>query len=274
MGIRRAAFVMLALCVIGGLVATLFSPSIQIALTVPAALRSNPPAISIPGQQSPAAPARTTIPPTPTPAATATTPAVMPAWMSILARDTFQRGDQPLWGLASDGQMWGGDANTSPVFSIAGNAGEVTGGQGIFNAILGQANTNTEAVVTASISHFASGVNIGAVLRWTDTNNWYKALINGSDLVIMKRTNGVTSTLGQIPFTAHEGISYIIRFRAMGAMLFAKVWPGAQPEPPNWMLTVTDTDHPSGFGGMRIAIQPGIIVKVTSFSVTAITEIT
>ena len=39
----------------------------------------------------------------------------------ILAQDTFHRANQTYWGSASDGHIWDGDANSSKVFSIAGN---------------------------------------------------------------------------------------------------------------------------------------------------------
>ena len=67
--------------------------------------------------------------PTPTPTATATntptstphTPSSTPTGGTI-GVDTFQRANQSLWGKASDGQTWGGDANSQGVFSIAGNS--------------------------------------------------------------------------------------------------------------------------------------------------------
>src|SRR5207249_8070959 len=56
--------------------------------------------------------------PTPTPTVTpSVTPSPSPTPGSILAQDTFQRPNQAHWGAASDGQTWGGDANTLSVFS-------------------------------------------------------------------------------------------------------------------------------------------------------------
>src|SRR6266516_4634762 len=56
---------------------------------------------------------------------TATTTAT-PGPGATLATDTFQRANQSFWGTASDGQTWGGDANSQAVFSTSGNAGRIS----------------------------------------------------------------------------------------------------------------------------------------------------
>jgi hypothetical protein len=104
--------------------------------------------------------------------------------------DSFQRANQALWGTASDGQVWGGDANTQGVFSIKGNAGVVSNTAGnSYSAVLGPAVSDAEVFATGSMSAFSNS-NLGAVLRWTDGNNWYKAFIDGSNLVVQKRWRG------------------------------------------------------------------------------------
>ncbi len=50
-------------------------------------------------------------------------PTPSPTPGETLAQDTFHRANHTYWGTASDGQIWGGDANSSQVFSIAGNSG-------------------------------------------------------------------------------------------------------------------------------------------------------
>jgi hypothetical protein len=134
--------------------------------------------------------------------------------------------------------------------------------------------TNAEVVFSGIVNQFAQGatVNVGAVLRWTDANNWYKALIDGSTLNILRRVNGKTTSLGSSPFSAHGGTSYTLRFRAVGASLFVKAWPSNRPEPNGWMLTVMDTALSKGFGGMRFLMQNGVVIKVTSFRETTVTE--
>jgi len=104
------------------------------------------------------------------------TPAPAPPPGTTLAQDTFHRPNQSLWGTASDGHVWGGEANTSTLFSITNNAGQVANGTGPHDAVLGPTAANAEVLFAGSVNTF-SGANMGAVLRWTDTNNWYKAYI-------------------------------------------------------------------------------------------------
>ncbi|HZU66151.1 MAG TPA: hypothetical protein VFA09_02635 [Ktedonobacteraceae bacterium] len=258
---RNIAYTLLALCLLCGLIAGIFSHPIEAALTLPQmnAALPTPAATQAPG-------AIPTTPIAPSPAANAP---------NTLARDTFQRPDQLFWGKASDGQLWTGDANGSDTFSIVRNAGQVNGQPGVYNAILGPASTNAEVLFTASVNHFnPATVNIGAVLRWKDGNNWYKAFINGTELVILKRIAGTTTRLGSVPFSAVDALSYTLRFRAIGATLFAKAWPANTPEPASWMLTVTDTNRLllSGSAGLRAAVEAGTVVKVTSFLETSVAD--
>src|SRR6266487_1524881 len=80
---------------------------------------SQPPLASLPSPSSVPSPT----PPSTTPTAT-------------LAHDTFQRADRTYWGTASDGQLWGGDANSSTVFSISGNTGQLANGYTSYSAAL------------------------------------------------------------------------------------------------------------------------------------------
>lgn len=242
---------------IGGLIASVFAGSIERALVLP------PKHTGI--QQT----ATTTIIPTrgSTPTAMIPTPAVTA--MNVLAQDTFQRPDQSLWGTASDGRSWEGDANApknTHIFSIAGSRGVIMHTQGTLNAILGPVSTNVEVTASGSVSHFGGTINFGVVLRWTDAKNWYKALINGTQFVLLKRVNGVTTQLGAQAFTAQGNTLYTVRLRAIGAVLFAKVWPSADMEPTGWMVNVTDTSLTTGQGGVRVLVQSDVIVHLAAFS--------
>lgn len=258
MNIRWIGITFIGICILGGLIAGLFSRSIEAALTPPLSISTNQAAPT-----SSAAPVRTTKPSMPS---TPTTNGV-----TILAKDTFQRANRIFWGTASDGRQWSGDANSIEVFSIGGGAGQIDHAQGAFNAILGPANTNVEVVFSGVVNQFAQGkVNMGAVLRWTDGNNWYKALIDGMKLQLFKRVNGKITLLGSVPFSAQGGTSYTLRFRAVGATLFAKAWQSNQPEPDGWMLTAMDGALSTGFGGLRFVMQSGAVIKVTSFRETTV----
>ncbi len=114
---------------------------------------------------------------------------------------------------------------------------------------------------------------MGAVLRWTGGNNWYKALIDGTKLQILKRVNGKTTSLGSVAYKAQSGTSYTLRFRAFGAAFSVKAWPSSQPEPNAWMLTVMDTAFSTGFGGLRFLMQNNTVIKVTMFHETTVNNI-
>jgi streptogramin lyase len=200
---------------------------------------------------------------TPSPTVTVS-PSPSPSPGATIAQDTFQRANQKYWGTASDGLKWGGDANSNGVFSISGNAGVLTGSGSALNAVLGASATDAEVLVSGSTNKFSNS-NIGAVLRWKDTNNWYKAYIDGSNLVVQKRVNGSFTTLKTYKFAAVGGKSYTIRFDVVGSTLSAKVWQTGTTEPSSWMISVSDTSLTSGYCGLRIQMQSGVTTTITSF---------
>src|SRR5258708_18522754 len=159
---------------------------------------------------------------------------------------------------------WGGDANTQSFFSISGNAGLVTNtASGSYSAVLGPTTTDAEVYLTGSLSAFANS-NFGSVLRWTNGNNWYKAYIDGSNLIIQKKVNGATTILTSVPFAATAGVSYTIHFRVVGSTLTANVSLSSGSEPSGWMATANDTSLTSGYCGLRTLTQAGTLT-VTSF---------
>src|SRR6266700_1771845 len=183
---------------------------------------------------------------------------------AVIASDTFQRANQSLWGTASDGQTWGGDANSLSNFSISGNAGLVsTTGSTTYSAVLGPQATDAEVYATGSLSSFSNS-NFGDVLRWTNGNNWYKVYINGSSLIIQKKVAGTATILASVPFTATAGSSYTIHFRVVGVTLTANAWATSGSEPSGWMVTASDSALTSGYCGMRFLTKSGT-ATVTSF---------
>ena len=269
MRLRWIAVSIIVLCMIGGLVSGIYARAIEASLTaqpvnptLPVARHKTP--------STPSSPAKSPVAGNPTPPAATTTP--LPAGVSVLAHDTFQRGAQVFWGTASDGHNWSGDANSIEIFSIAQKSGLIAAGKGAFNAILGPTNTDSESVVSATINHFPAGglVNLGVALRWTDGNDWYKALINGTQLQILSRVHGTSKVLATMPFAAHDALSYTLRFRAQGANLLAKAWQTGQPEPANWLLQATDTALAQGMGGIRVLLQNTTTIRVTSFLETTV----
>ncbi len=202
---------------------------------------------------------------TPTP----TAPTSTPAPGQVVAKDTFQRANQAHWGTASDGQAWGGDSSSVNAFAITGNAGVVSnGGSSSYSAVLGSSIADVEVLVSGSLSSYANA-NFGAVLRWTDGNDWYKAYIDGGVFYIQKKVAGTATVLTSTPFTAKASTAYTIRFQAFGSTLNAKVWATGSAEPTGWMLTTPDTSLTAGYAGVRVLTQAGT-ATFTSFQATAL----
>jgi hypothetical protein len=189
----------------------------------------------------------------------------------VLASDTFQRADHLFWGMASDGQLWGADANNNPSFMITNHMGRIMNGNGIYNASLGPRATDSDVVFSGLLSSFLQGSNLGAVLRWQDTNNWYKAYIEGTQLILIKDVAGTITVLNAVPFPTHANTFYTLRFRIVGSQLMARVWPVGQVEPTNWMVKGTDNAISSGFGGLRLVVMAGAEATFTMFAESRVT---
>jgi hypothetical protein len=247
---RWIAMAVLVVLLLSGASAGLFWPQVVAALTLPQETHKG------------------TVPPAAmhSPAATAVPSLVATAvpW-TTLAGDTFHREEQRFWGKATDGQLWGGDANSIPVFSLRSSTGQITNGPGAYDALLGPRASNAEIVFSGSISRFDQS-SFGAVLHWNDAENWYKASLDGTDLILSKKVAGVSTRLAISPFAASAGTSYTLRFRVEGTALFAKVWTTGTPEPPSWLMMTHDSSLQSGFGGLRFVIRRGVTVNISAFS--------
>lgn len=199
-----------------------------------------------------------------------TTPQGSPTAVPVAAQDTFQRADQQFWGTASDGSPWQGDTDNHASFSIKDKAGQIIGptqGGQTLNALLGPVRQDSEVVFSGSVNHFNPNVNIGSMLRWNDEKNWYKALIDGTNLTFLIRVNGVEKHIS-VPFAAKDNTRYTLRFRVVGTTLAARVWQTDQQEPQTWMLRTTDASLPNGTAGLRFRLAPGAVMVVNSFVVT------
>jgi len=198
---------------------------------------------------------------------TPTTPASTPG--QVVARDTFQRSNQAHWGTASDGQAWSGDSGSVNAFAITNKTGTISkGGSTSYSAVLGSSVTNAQVVVSGSLSSYANA-NFGAVLRWTDGNNWYKAYVDGGVFYLQKKIAGSTTVLKSTAFTARANTAYTIRFQTVGSNLSAKLWATGSVEPSAWTLTATDTSFTSGYCGIRALTQSGT-ATFSSFQATSL----
>jgi hypothetical protein len=187
----------------------------------------------------------------------------------ILGQDNFHRANQTYWGTASDGNVWKGDAASNKIFSISSNVGQIKKGTSTYNAILGSSVVNAQVLFTGSLSNY-SNTNIGAVVRFTDANNWYKAYLDGKNLVIQKKVNASTTTLKNVSYSARGGTNYSLRFQVVGTTLSAKVWVTGKTEPTSWTATVSDSSLASGYCGLRVQLTSSITASYTSFVATAL----
>jgi hypothetical protein len=197
---------------------------------------------------------------------------------TAVAQDNFQRANQTGWGQAADGaNTWGADAITRSNFAIASGMGQVSGsvsGGTSYNATLGPIETNAEVLASATLSAFSTSSGTyswGAVLRWADGNDFYKAALNGSNLAISKKVGGKVTILKSVSLKATAGTSYTIDFSVVGSTLSASAWQtsgGSAPGSP--MVTVTDTSFSSsGSCGVLTYLASGVNANFTAFEAIA-----
>lgn len=197
---------------------------------------------------------------------------------SIIATDTFQRANQSLWGTASDGQSWGAAVNSSNQFSITNDTGQEYNAEGnTFLGTLGPQVTDAEVLLTVRSTSFANNTT-GAIIRESDSNNYYFTTIDGENLLLKKKVNGTLSNLslisGTTSFPASINTRYTIRFQVNGNTLSVKAWPANSVEPGSWSAVATDNSIPgAGFVGIRTNEQLGTTIAYTYFQATQLTNI-
>ena len=187
----------------------------------------------------------------------------------IIAQDSFLRANSTYWGTATDGQTWRGDANNNSIYSISNYTGQLTSNSSVrsyYSAVLGPVMRDAQVLLTGRINNYSKAPDLGAVIRWQDGNNFYKAYIDGSSLVIMIDVNGTKITPAATSFAAQAGIAYSLRFQVIGYTLSAKVWKAASPEPTNWMISTSNNTFSSGYCGLRDTLEQGTVVNYTSFT--------
>jgi hypothetical protein len=184
----------------------------------------------------------------------------------VLAADSFQRANQPYWGTSSEGHLWLADANRLHYFAILDHTGVITAPAQPLTctALLGPAATNVDLTFSASLSHYGPSL-LGAVLRWSDPGNFYLLYLDGQNLGLQRAMDGMLTPLQVVPFPALAGAAYTFRFRAIGAQLFAMVWPTGQPALNEWQIALTDGALRTGQAGLRIFTRSSSQVNVTAF---------
>ena len=167
-------------------------------------------------------------------------------------QDTFTRTLTDSWGSATVGGAWTNTGGAGTDFDVTGSVGTHT--QTSINvsrySVIAAPSADVDVVVSAATSVLATGGPhyVGAVARYTDTNNlYYGRIAFNTDqtltLVIQKRVAGAQTDLTTVtvPGTHAAGTFFKIRLQVTGTTLRAKAWPVSGTEPVAWQATVTDS---------------------------------
>jgi hypothetical protein len=172
--------------------------------------------------------------------------------------DTFDRTTTSGWG-----NTWSVVSGAASQFSTNGSSALMThSAPGFCQISLPYVSLNDDFVATCSVSSIANYGDAAVQLRFTDTNNYYRAVhrFDANAFEIDVRTNGVTSTIaGPVSPLAAATVGPVkIRFQANGSQLRARAWLASGTEPTAWQLTATDSTFASGTG-----------IALSSFDATA-----
>jgi hypothetical protein len=176
----------------------------------------------------------------------------------VIARDDFGRADQSLWGRASDGHLWSGDANSRGAFRISAMSGVIADSSPSGNdyyGFLGPATTSANVLVVASMN---GPPTFGAIVRAQDRNDFYDAEVDGNALGLWVVKNGNWSSLAKssVAFAIVPDTSYSIRLVVAGSDLSARIWPTSAAEPSTWTVTATDATFTDGMAGVYAVAGP------------------
>ena len=177
---------------------------------------------------------------------------------ALIAEDDFGRADQSLWGRASEGHLWSGDANSRSAFRISSMAGVIADSSPSGNSyygLLGPATASANVLVVGSMN---GPPTFGAIARAHDRNDLYDAEIDGNELGLWVVKNGARSSLAKssVTFAIVPDTSYSIRLTAEGSNLSARIWPTNAAEPSTWTVTATDATFADGMAGVYAVAGP------------------
>jgi hypothetical protein len=138
--------------------------------------------------------------------------------IEVSLNDDFQNGNAAGW--TTSGGTW---TVTSSSGNYSYNQTNVAAGQ--FSATRGF-TTWTDYGVEARMKVNAFGSSGSGMLfaRYTNSSNYYYALLNGTDLVLKKKAGGVASVIATVPLAVSTGTWYTVELLASGADI--EVWVG------------------------------------------------
>jgi hypothetical protein len=166
--------------------------------------------------------------------------------------DLFNRSTSNAWGTSDDGAVWSNDANSAAGYNTTGTAATHT---------LDAVNTRRRSItgtiyndvdqqftVTVPVVALGSYIEVAAVARRLDTNNYYCAgvrfgLTGAMTAFACKKVGGVESDIATQAMTPTytAASSWNIRMKITGTTIQVKIWSVLVGEPGAWTLTTTDS---------------------------------
>lgn len=191
--------------------------------------------------------------------------------------DDFNRTSASSWGTADSGQVWG-SSGTSYTLSTTPSYGSIkptANDTDIRTFVVSDPGANREVRTKLRLPSlsYTSSFNMGLILRYSDTNNFYYTHIQVSTtgtatLYVDKRVGGTRTTLATfaLPGTVAANVYWRIAGRVHGSSLYAKAWLDTAGEP-DWQISTTDTSNTSGtYCGMFVRNNGTTVVAQADFT--------
>lgn len=207
----------------------------------------------------------------------------------VVAQDDFQNDvDATSWTTASDRKnSWTGDVGNGDfvIQSGIGLIAQVRNDQaknGLYlTALLGPTVQNSTITVEMALRSYRPDLlaNDGVVLRYRspgpatlNQSQYYKAYLDGSHLVLLRKSGGVMTTLKSMPFQARAGQRYTLTLSAQGAQLVAQAWQTNSSTTNKVTIKAQDTTLASGQDGLRVLTQVDTQIQVYSVKMTEVQQ--
>ncbi|SDG52620.1 PKD domain-containing protein [Klenkia brasiliensis] len=178
---------------------------------------------------------------------TVTAPPPPPPPSATTAADSFGRSVPAGWGTADQGGAWSVSSSTGT--AVDGARGRLTSTPGrTLTATLGAVSgTDTDAVLTLSVSQLpSSGSSYTSLLVRQGSAGGYagRVVVASSGVATLYLNSGSTVlTWARLPWSVAAGDQVRLRVQATGtgpSTVRARAWPAAVAEPAAWTLTATD----------------------------------
>lgn len=180
-----------------------------------------------------------------------------------IGQDTFGRTVSGGWGTADSGQAWSTLGGSASDYSVSSGTGRhsCSSINVLRYTILPTATVDSDITADFMLGANPAGDSIYAFLfsRFTDDTHFYFVRVQvttaNAFVLTMRKRNGSETQIGSAfttGFVHAAGTWYTMRLSVVGTALKAKVWPRDTVEPPEWHISVTDTDLAgAGSSGVR-----------------------